>query len=366
MSDKSRETILKWIEEGKISAQEGMELLDELDRKEDRHDWKEDFQEGTERIISSTLKGVSTLMEKVDKGLQKMQDHLDIDFDVTAGRGTEVKETYELTPFQAEQLYFATKNGSLRFITGSGDTARITVSAKAYKVKDEEEARSILKEHLHQKLEENTFSMWVEDNRYLQASMEVTLPERLYQKVHLSAQHGAVRVRDIRATDQHIKTTNASIRMAHIKTGSLHVETSNGRIQLDRVETDAAKLFTTNGSMYMDGTWQDLQGETTNGSIRLTQNGAVASNTSLKTANGSVRVGFPQQTNGVHGKLETSFGQVKCTLSGVDVLDDEESSKERTLSFRQQGELQHRIEVKSTTGSIHIRESAAESVTENE
>jgi DUF4097 and DUF4098 domain-containing protein YvlB len=374
---KERKMILQMIEEGKITAEEGLALLEALEKtyqpasngsstnqqKEQREQFnklKDDLQDATERIIGSANKGATKLVDLFGKAVQKLQNiDVDFDFDFSFG-GVKVKEAFEITSFEAKDLYFSTSNGSIRCRSWEKEYAQIDVTAQVNKVRDEEEAKEKLLKNIEQRRGNEQYSFFLKDKKGMRVALEIYLPIKVYEALRLETNNGSVRIQDLEIEKLVIETTNGSIRIHDIQGEHVEGKTSNGRIQFQDVDVQKSELKTSNGSIHALGRLQTLLCETTNGSIRIEQEQAQQSDIAATTSNGSVRVIYPQEISGVYGELKTKHGKLQCSLPHTKVLENIEQVNQKSFTFEQgEGKL-HQVKVDSNTGSIHIFERGEE------
>jgi DUF4097 and DUF4098 domain-containing protein YvlB len=372
-----RKMILQMIEDGKITAEEGLALLEALEKTDQKegsggsaHQQKEqteqfnklkdDLHDATERIIGSANKGASKLVDLFGKAMQKLQNiDMDFDFDFSFG-GVKVKETYELTPFEAKDLYFSTSNGSIHCKSWEKEFAQINVTAQVTKVKDEEEAREKLLKNIEQRKGNEQYSFFLKEKKGMRVSLEIYLPKKMYEALRLETNNGSVRVQDLEVEKVVIETSNGSIRIHDLQGEYVEGKTSNGRIQYQDVHVQKSELKTSNGSIHALGRLQTLQCETTNGSIRIEQGQVQQSDISATTSNGSVRIIYPLEISGVYGELKTKHGQLNCSLPHTKVLENIGQVNQKWFNFEQGEEKRHQVKAVSNTGSIHVFERGEE------
>jgi DUF4097 and DUF4098 domain-containing protein YvlB len=377
-----RKLILKMIEEGKISAEEGEVLIETIEKGKKTEDQsnsfhkgsqqrqktehfnaeqfqrvKDELQEATDRIITSANKGASKLFEVLGKTIQKVQE-VDLDFDFNLQGGIKVVEEIQLTPFNFQNLHVSSSNGSIRCMSSQKDYAEIIVTAFVSKVKDENAAREKLLQAIEQKEEDDKYNFSLADEKGIRATIELKIPSRLYEQLTIKTNLGSIQIMDVQTQEVDIKTSNGSIRIEKLETDHLKAETSNGRIQVHQVEVEKALLKSSNGSVHSAGYFTSLHSETTNGSIRIKQEKVDESQIKAITNNGSIKVIYPQDIKGVHGELKTRHGNVKCTLPEVQLEEDGEHSqiKGKKLSFKQGEKQAHSITAESNTGSVQVYE----------
>lgn len=399
-----RKMILKMIEDGKITAEEGLALLSALEDKkaevpepphsepipnqferqqyrDQTNRFKEDLQDATEKIINSANKGASKVLEVMGKAVEKLQNlDWDFDLDINLSGATKVTEYVTVEAFEPKQLQFTLANGSLQLNSWEKEYAQIEVNGVISKTKDEAEARRILHEVIEHTYEGDLFAFTVQERKGVRVSLEVMIPLKVYESLQVFSQNGSIRLGDLEIEDVQLETTNGSIRLHDLIGMKLEGQTSNGRIQLNEVEfkncglqtsngsinlrmveVDECQCYTTNGSIQASGKLHQLKGETTNGSIRLEQHDVEQSSIDVKTSNGLIKVVYPTGTKGIYGELNTNHGQMNVGFPHVRTNLEEVNSKLKTYYFEQSNEEQnHLVKAKTNTGSIHVSEREAD------
>lgn len=375
-----RKMILKMIEEGKITAEEGVLLLETIEKKQkdeerkthqgskekkgERPEYlnseqfqkvKEDLHEATEKLVSSANKGAAKLFDMLGKAMQKVQD-MDFDFDISFNGGIKVTDRVEIPTFEFQKLSFSTPNGNIRCQEWDQPYAKIFITGYVSKVKDEEEALEKLRSVYEQKEEGEVFSFSLLEQKGVRGTIEVYVPVREYTKVELNTTHGGVQTGKLQAEQLTVHSTNGSIRLEKTTADSLEATTSNGRVQLHHIEAERGVIRSSNGSIHAFGHYQSLECETTNGSIRIQQEKVDSSAIKAMTHNGSIRVIYPDHIQGVHGEIKTGYGSMKCSLKEARITEEQGLSHNKKIVFQQGEEKQHDLVVESRTGSIHVLE----------
>lgn len=399
-----KKIILRMIEEGKITAEEGYKLLQALDKSEDKQKkeeyadfddtldddaeentdkagssrtkerLKDDVQDTTERIIHNANRGANKLLDLIGKAVEKLQNiDLDFDIDFSLQGGVKVTEIVQAQDFNYSRVKFATTNGSVKLEPWEKDFTQIIVNGVVTKASDEREARAILSGLIKQTSDQDSYTFEVQDKKGVRASIEVLMPQRDYELIETVTSNGSVRFEELDAKKLAIETTNGSIRLYDIKTEEITANTSNGRIffqqieaahcylrtsngtiQFKGVDLGESVLRTTNGSITLEGSYQSIEADTTNGSVRVYQERDEQSALALKTSNGSVKVIYPEHVTGVHGVLRTNHGSITCDIPHQRLNESENKGKNKLYEFAQSEEKKHHLEVQTSTGSIKI------------
>lgn len=325
---------------------------DDDEKKKIEH-MRDELYEGTERFISTTLKGVGMLFDKLGKGFQKVQEEdFDFGFEHMFSKGIKITEELYYDNFDYNDITVISHNGSIQCYGSDDDQAKIVVHANVYKAKTDDEAIQMLKKYLVETIEGQSFALELQQTHYISASMHVYLPRRVYESIVLQTQNGSLRFNEGEGKQVRLHTTNGSVRINEATIQEMDTITTNGRIQMNDVSIRQGSCSTTNGGIQVDGSIDAFTCETTNGGIRIEQQNEAASEIIAKTHNGSVRIMYPENVKGVYGDLNASLGKIQCSFA--DEYEKSTKGRKASLDFHQDEEEKHYIKATTTTGGVYI------------
>ncbi|KMK77458.1 DUF4097 family beta strand repeat-containing protein [Alkalihalobacillus pseudalcaliphilus] len=369
-----RKMILKMIEDGKITAEEGIRLLEAMDKKEafseeelvrpskqtDFHLSKEvKWDEGEEyrskhRQAKSQQSAGTKLADFFDTAIQKIKD---IDLDFNFGSSVEVNHVFQHRDVSPHSIDISLENGTVDIRPWDEPDVRIECEAKLYRVRDTEEARKVL-------LKETTFL--VDSNKLLfqtkvktmKVHAVVYVPKTLFEKVKLYSFNGQIGGESISTNSFEANTLNGPITFKDLKAKKVTAETVNGAIELKRSTTDLLDAKTVNGTITLDGKFNDADLETVNGTIRYTLDPlSDPSYLDVKAATGSIHLNFPDNIR-VEAKLKTNVGGYSVHLPEYEVIDEKKEFAQKHISFVANQSANPRLKVYAVTntGSINVKE----------
>jgi DUF4097 and DUF4098 domain-containing protein YvlB len=135
----------------------------------------------------------------------------------------------------------------------------------------------------------------------------------------------------------------------------LEAATGNGKLEVTECRFPHANLFSVNGPMEVSAVLGDATCRTVNGQMQVQLQAPAAGQLFLKSTNGSIRVGLPENVS-VQGEFTGAFGKVYNALKGVDVLGEVKEWLNYTYLFRTAGadECQVRLTGNCTNGSVYL------------
>ncbi len=396
MMKEERRMILQMIEDGKITADEGIALLEALEKSQveeisnktehnnekqqketgtddhtdfireekskdssSNHAAFEDFSEKAKRFGEEMYEQSKTVGNKlgdlVERIITKVKD-LDFDFDFSFANMPKVEKVLVGTPPMSGVIDLTTVNGKVEITGWDEPEYRIEVSG-AIRAEDQIEANAILNEILHVEETADSLTVGIEQRRGTKLSLEVYLPKQLLNDLKVKTSNGSIEIENINLDGAKLETNNGPIKLEGVESTGLYCETSNGRISIEDAMIDELYAKTSNGQVRLEGSMSKVKCFTSNGSIRYTLNEAREGELYFETTNGSIEVKLPFEGLIVDGELSTSFGSLDCTLPKMEIMSASKEIAHRHLRFKSSEDVvgaPFAIKCKTTNGGIRI------------
>lgn len=292
------------------------------------------------------------------------------DQEISAGLGDPVeiaglmKEAYQEQPVQ-------------QLVADKGEFVNVQVYSQNARIElllsPDEEAHVDMKNHtaedrLQVELRGDTLDVQVIQKRkfsffqFHSKTPEVTiqLPFRIYQRIAVETNNGAILSSNIEAVEMRLKSQNGRIKADELRTQSFNFQTDNGRIQLHQIQSAKGVAETDNGRIEVSSLQgQTFQAKTDNGRIILknvrsaihaeTDNGRIEAyipeilhDVQLTTDNGSIELMVDHEPKHATIRAEKDYG--KAVLFG---------EKSRHLVF---GDGSPLVLLKTDNGSIEVKQ----------
>lgn len=368
-----RKMILKMIEDGKITAEEGLQLLNALkdDKKEEVKEEPSQthtYQHSEEHALSKDVDwdGGSTyhheerkspsfaarFSEFIEEAIQKIKE---FDLDFNFGSSVEIDHIFQHQENQIEKVDVSVENGSITFRPWNERDVRIESQVKVYKVRDADEARrtflDVVNFYVHDgKLKFNS------PRKSMKVNVVVYVPKDHLEKVKLYTFNGKISGDDVLTTESfEAQTVNGRIDFEALKTKDARLETVNGTISIDKLESVHCDAKTVNGTINVGAIEGKFDGETLNGTINYTLLQPSNGRAYAKTTTGSIIVNVPENVK-TEGELKTTVGGMNCTLPDMAVIEEKKEFANKKMAFlaNKNGEYSFYIEAEATTGTITI------------
>ncbi|MBB6450350.1 DUF4097 and DUF4098 domain-containing protein YvlB [Geomicrobium halophilum] len=384
-----RKMILKMVEEGKISAEDGSKLIKALtpenekkttsseatsrkSKEEPRYtsstdlttkiNWDESNrhfdesakqrQEEWEGKGSPWSEGARWFTDFVDTAVHKIKE-MDLDFNF--GSAQDINHIFQHTNMKERNFDLSVENGSIDIQPWDEADGKVECSAKVYKAESEEDARRIF-------LEDTVFESVDGELRFYTKSRKIKLqatvyvPKERYEKLSVYTFNGHLHVNGINAISLSAKAVNGGLEIEDIHTTKLEAETVNGPIDIRGGSVERADLRTVHGTIDIDGDVQDIDAESVNGSVNCRVLESKSGHASLRATTGSVFIAVPEGVR-TEGKLRTNVGNYHWKLPNVEVVDEKRDfiQKSLTLVSNPDQSTVFRVDASTKTGSVSLK-----------
>lgn len=313
--------ILSMLEEGKITADEAMELLEALDETEANFTYdrtlEEEYIDKKEAIKKEIRKNAEEIRENVRKiegfgaNLGNLISNIvnnivdkSISFNLNGLYETmSTKIERDISSIENPVIDLEAINGNINAKSWDQDKISMEITIK-YRNKN----FSSVNDFYNFYEEGNVLRFKPTHRSNLLISLDVNLPNKYYEEVMLRTSNGKIKVNDLRLDKLMVKTSNGSITAEDISSKDINLSTQNGKIYLNHVSSPIIHGKTTNGSFLLqDINSENLNISTINGKIRFTD--INSESICGKTSNSSIEL---ENASSKTVKLRTSNGSIIC------------------------------------------------------
>ncbi|MCP3028143.1 DUF4097 family beta strand repeat-containing protein [Halobacillus sp. A5] len=335
-----RMKILKMVENGTISAEEGEKLLKAVE-----------YSKEEEGKASAGRK--YGLKDFVGEALDKIKN---ADFDLSFGDSVEFKYHLETGDEAFHDLDISIANGSLHLEPWQETYAQAECHVKVYQANDEKEAKE-------QFLADGQFDVtngilrFANPSKKIKTFVKLYLPSKRYDFIKARLSNGTITSHDVVSDHFHLKTTNGSLRVKRSNGESCKLETGNGSVTIAESKFDVCEADTINGSVKLDGQFGKSDASAVTGSITVNNDGETAHTGFFKTTTGQITVSLPENKR-IDGKISTSMGSLNCDIENYKILRNKKEmiSKELVFEARENYEQVYHFEADTKTGSVTVKD----------
>jgi len=360
-----RKRILKMVEQGKLTVEEALTLIEELDKSSKLMDEKQEQvftdlstevnpdEQKRERSTHETFQSTKDkIFDFVDSAFKKIKE---LDLDLNFGKYSEVSHIFQHNETSINYMDIDISNGNVSIIPWDQHDIRVECHAQVYKGETQEEARqNFLKDVMFDVRGDRLY--FVTSQKWIKLKVKVFIPQADYDQVDIRLFNGSFEGKDLSVKKCKIKTANGKITMERVKSEEFEAETANGAIQFTGSEVVKLDAETLNGAIHIDGDFQKVELQSFNGDIDCRLNGPACEWLEANTTTGAIKFSIPDQYS-VNGELKANLGNFKVDLEGIQIIEEKSELIQKQLSFKSINESSNplRIFANTKTGSIAVQ-----------
>ncbi|MBD8071476.1 DUF4097 family beta strand repeat-containing protein [Bacillus sp. PS06] len=364
-----RKRILKLVEEGNLSANEALTLLEALeDQKKGTTNEPEqmahelstmvDYEEQqqtqdeykTHYYKQSSVK--SKLTDFLDSAVKKIKD-LDLDFNF--GPGIEMNHIFQHSDVSVRNLELDVANGSIELIPWSENDVRVECTAKVYKVETVESAREAFLQECLFSIEGNKLKFSVQ-KKQMKVNAKIYVPSVQFEQVKMRMFNGPISGENLQVASLKAKSANGSITFGKLSATDMELETANGHINLKDSQSQACEVETINGTIRVDGEYEKLDIQSFNGNIICELPGEKCHTLEVKTTAGNIDI-LTSTARDIEGELKSNLGGFDCAIPNMNIVKEKNEVVQKYLRFKTNQGKEKKLHVfaETKTGSVHIK-----------
>ncbi|WP_054251417.1 DUF4097 family beta strand repeat-containing protein [Neofamilia massiliensis] len=355
MSDEKK-LILKMLQEGKITEDEAITLLDSIKDKKKATRTNTDF--------DSLINKISETASKIGKKSQEMVSNFDFEdftnmFTVTDQKNKAERLASEnIIGLEEPSLYVENQSGKIKIYSWDNEEIQVTadVSYDDRFIADTYDFISIRREDDKVYIEPNYDSV---SGRYFSINLSIALPEKHFKEISLKSTNANLEIEDVKADSLLVKTINAKISGKNIEAKEGEVSSTNARISLENLSGDKLQIKTTNGKIDIkDIDYLDLEMKTTNGSLVVANLGARTESIYAKTSNGNISIALKNIFKPIKAKMKNNFKGLEASYFADSIFTNFVTEDKVMVAYTDgYDENADRLDIEATTtmGNINIK-----------
>lgn len=364
-----RKRILKMVEDGKLTVDEALTLLEQLEQTNQTMEQKQEdlikelsaevkFEEAKkgEPYSSKHQSAKEKIIDFVDSAFKKVKD-LDLDFNF--GKSVEISHIFQHADAYLKDLDIDVANGTVKVIPWEQSDVRVECKAKVYRVDNQDEARrNFLKDVIFaiegQRLRFSTQQKW------MKLEAVIYIPKSEYENVKIRMFNGSIESQNLSVENFKAKTANGKITVSDLNSRNVEAETANGQITIQKSRIDHVEAETLNGAILADGDFKKAELQSFNGNVTCRAENERCEWIEAKAATGSIDLFVPDFA-AVSGELRTNLGSFHPDIEGIEVIEEKSEVIQKMMRFKSVKESGSGLKLRadSKTGAITIKRSTA-------
>ncbi|MER2088938.1 MAG: DUF4097 family beta strand repeat-containing protein [Sporosarcina sp.] len=308
------------------------------DHKEQGHPSMDEFLEDLRKDFTNVG---DRFMQFMQTAVQKVKS---FDFDSPFGNAVTFNHTMAKNADGIEELIIDLDNGKVTIHTGEMEEVRADFTVKTFNSESVEKAKSDFLDKLLFVDDEGKLRI-SSDMKMVQVNVELFIPTKDYARISARLLNGSFKMKGAAAEIVRVKTANGKIEIAGMTFKNGEFETVNGAIALNGVTGTSLEAETLNGRVYIDGAVKDVEAQSLNGHVVVTTTDPTAEKISAKTMSGSVEIYIPSEA-ALSGEIVSNMGRLDLQLKDVNRTVEQEQLLQRVIRFKK--------DVEGNTSPLHI------------
>lgn len=364
-----RKRILKLVEDGTISADEAINLLEALSKQKDSaqatppstyvepiqtqgQEQQSTYEQQDQKRKTTGFEDLFSKLgnnKKMDELLHELRHDLsefsgrmmtlmnttlskvkDFDVEFPFGEKLEFDKNYSFNVDEVKGFEIDIPNGRVTIEKGSEPTIQVETHVKTSKTESELETMERFTEGLVE-LKDDKIEITTQA-KMAHVAVRILVPEKHYDVFLIRLLNGGISINNVDAKLVKAKTYNGSIKVEDVTFEHADLQSANGSIEARGIKGDDIEAETANGRVYIDGALREVEAESVNGHVVVTTTSSNPHKVKARTVAGSVELYVPKGVS-LDGQVTSNFGRTDVGLPDVTTRLEEEQFLLKTLRF---------------------------------
>jgi DUF4097 and DUF4098 domain-containing protein YvlB len=398
MQENERKRILTLVENGTITAEEAIVLLEKLGKTEstvqsnsielpqvlkstenedttssaNQEETKKKSTSGFEDIFGKAFNSkeanakVEDIVNELKKDLTEFGSRMSTLFnttfskvkgfetDVPFGEKIEFKNNYAFNADEVKGLDIDVPNGKVEVFKTTEPFVTIDVTVKTTLQESEEKTKEQFLENFVKLADEKLIIQTV--SKFSHVQLKLGLPEKMFDILFIRSLNSKVEMNSVSAKILKVNLMNGSVNIREAQFEHADLKTKNGSIETRFVQGDDLEVETVNGRIYIEGDLKEAEAESVNGHVVITTTSEKARKVKATTLAGTVELYVPK-TVSLDGKLLTNLGKIDLGLQDISNKSTDDAMLQKVTYFDKVIEDANVLKVvgESRTGTVLVR-----------
>ena len=364
-----RKRILKLVEDGTISADEAINLLEAQSKQKEsaqaippstyvepvqkqEQEQQSTYEQQDKKRKTTGFEDLFSKLgnnKKVDELLHELRHDLsefsgrmmtlmnttlskvkDFDVEFPFGEKVEFDKNYVFNVEEVRGFEIDIPNGRVTIEKGSEPTIQVETHVKTSKMESELETIERFTERFVE-LKDDKIEITTQ-SKMAHVALRILVPEKHYDVFLIRLLNGGITLNNVDAKLFKAKTYNGNIKVEDVNFEHADLQSANGSIEARNISGDDLEAETANGRVYIDGAVREVEAESVNGHVVVTTTSSKPHKVKARTVAGSVELYVPKNVS-LDGQVTSNFGRTDVGLSDVTTRLEEDQFLLKTLHF---------------------------------
>ncbi|RFU69373.1 DUF4097 domain-containing protein [Peribacillus saganii] len=362
--NEEKKKILQMVQDGKLTADEAMKVLEELEQSE-IHSTKKKEEMVTElstfvnsdesKSNTQSYKKIPSTKEKifgfVDEAVRKLKE---FDLDFHFGHSAVVSHIFQHSDAEMRDIDIDIVNGSIKVFPWDQKDVRVECAGKVYRLKEHENVKDAFLKEVQFSINDEKLRFAVHQ-KWIKVDARIFIPASEYRRMRLRLFNGNIDGENLAVKDFEAKTANGIVEINGLTGMQAEVETANGTIAVNNAVLGKMESETINGSISLSGIFRKIDAQALNGSITCNIRNKDCDYIHVKGVTGGIELTVPEGA-AAEGELKSNIGSFNVILDDIHITEEKNEVIQKLLKFKPGGLPEHTLHIfaESKTGGISI------------
>ncbi len=274
--------------------------------------------------------------------------------DVPFGEKFEFKNNYAFNADEVKGLDIDVPNGKIEVFKTTEPFVTIDVTVKTTLQESEEKTKDQFLENFVRLFDGKLVIQT--PSKFSQVQLKLGLPEKIFDILFIRSLNSKVEMDSVHAKILKVNLVNGSVNIRQVEFDHADLKTKNGSIETRFVKGEDLETETVNGRIYIEGDLKEVEAESVNGPVVITTTSEKARKVKATTLAGSVELYVPK-TVSLDGKLLTNLGKIDLGLHDISDKSTDDAMLQKVTYFDKIIEDANVLKVvgESRTGTVLVR-----------
>lgn len=315
--------------------------------------WKSDKDSKEDNFYSQLENAGEKIFDFVNHALTKIKQ-IDLQFN----QSVDIPHVFQQAGDNVEKIDIDVANGPIRVVSWDQQEVRVECQAKVYRSEDREDARKYFLENTVFSAE-NGLLCFATQSKWMRVEATIHVPKKLYKKISVRIFNGGLTCEELQTSQFTVKTTNGKVDLLNLDGEKIDIDTVNGQIKLAGSRAEQLEAETVNGTIDVSGAFRNVELQSFNGNISCTLPDTGTQRVEAKAVTGNISLYLPS-TSTLDGDIRSNLGNYKLDLEDINVLHEKKEIIQKQVKFKRtgaDGEITY-VLADTKTGSVTVGKSA--------
>lgn len=274
--------------------------------------------------------------------------------DVPFGERIEFKNNYAFNQDEVKGFDIDIPNGKIEVVKTMEPLVTVDVTVKTAKLETEEQTKASFLEGFIE-LQEGKLIIKT-PSKFSQVQLKIGVPDKLFDIFFVKSLNSNLVMEEVLLKVLKVNLINGPVHLKYVTFAHADIKTKNGAVETRFVKGDDLEVETVNGRIYIEGDLKEVDAASVNGHVVITTTNENAHKVKASTVAGAVELYVPK-TVGLDGKLSTNLGKIDLGITDVSDQSTEDAMLQKVTYFDKVVEDSTVLKLvgESRTGTVIVR-----------